>query len=65
METTLDLPAAMGILDLVSLPRNRQELARRVAARHPASSPWSGKQTAAYRAVWEALDTSSEETLAA
>lgn len=61
MDSTLDLHVAMDVLGLVVLPRNRQELARRVASRHPASYPWSGMETSAYRTVWEALQTRFEE----
>ncbi|MEA5414322.1 hypothetical protein [Synechococcus sp. BA-132 BA5] len=50
----------MTVLGLRTTPRSRQDLARRVAARHPASRPWSTVQTAAYRRVWEELESACE-----
>lgn len=61
MELTLDLPRAMRILGLTTLPRNRQELARRIAANHPASNPWNRVQTLAYRTVWESLQPACQD----
>jgi hypothetical protein len=50
-----DIDAALAVLALTSLSRSRPELARRVAACHPASRPWGARQTAAYRILWRAL----------
>lgn len=51
---------ALAALGLGTTPRSRQDLARRVAARHPASQPWSAVQTADYRRVWEELESGCE-----
>jgi hypothetical protein len=50
-----DVPAALALLGLRDLPGNRQQLARLVAARHPASRPWKAAHSAAYRVLWRAL----------
>jgi len=50
-----DVAAALALLGLRELPPNRQQLARLVAARHPASRPWNAAQTAAYRILWRDL----------
>jgi hypothetical protein len=60
MGPSTDFPEALAALGLRTTPRSRQDLARRVAARHPASQPWSAVQTAAYRRVWEELESGCE-----
>jgi arginine/ornithine N-succinyltransferase beta subunit len=55
-DPSADVSNALQLLGLTSLPLTSQELARRVAARHPASKAWTAHQSAAYRTVWEALD---------
>jgi hypothetical protein len=60
MGASTDFPEALAALGLRTTPRNRQDLARRVAARHPASQPWNAVQTAAYRRVWEELESACE-----
>jgi hypothetical protein len=60
MGTSTDFPEALAALGLRTTPRSRQDLARRVAARHPASQPWNAVQTAAYRRVWEELESACE-----
>lgn len=60
MGPSTDFTEALAVLGLRTTPRSRQELARRVAARHPASQPWSTVQTAAYRRVWEELERGGE-----
>lgn len=56
MGASADVKAALAVLGLRSLPRSRADLARRVAAHHPASRAWSALHTAAYRKLWEALE---------
>jgi len=56
MDPTVDLTNALQVLGLASIPSTNEELARSVAAHHPASRAWSSAQSAAYRTVWEALD---------
>lgn len=60
MGPSTNLLEALTILGLRTPPRSRRDLARRVAARHPASQPWSAVQTAAYRRVWEELESGCE-----
>lgn len=60
METSADLHEALAVLGLRTTPRTREDLARLVAARHPASQPWNAVQTAAYRRVWEELERGGE-----
>lgn len=60
MGPSTDFTEALAVLGLRTTPGSRQELARRVAARHPASRPWSTVQTAAYRRVWEELESGCE-----
>lgn len=48
--------AALAVLGLYAMPRSRNDLARLVTRRHPASHPWSSMQIAAYRQVWEELE---------
>jgi hypothetical protein len=60
MKTSADLPEALAALGLRTTPRTREDLARLVAARHPASQPWSAVHTAAYRRVWEELESGYE-----
>ncbi|WP_225867512.1 hypothetical protein [Cyanobium sp. NIES-981] len=61
----MDLTQALQLLGLTSLPPTSEELARLVAARHPASKAWSAEQSAAYRRIWEALDPAGGTTAAA
>ena len=56
MGASADVKTALVVLGLGAVPRSRDDLARRVAARHPASRPWSALHTAAYRKLWEALE---------
>jgi hypothetical protein len=56
MDAAADVKAALAVLGLGVVPASRDDLARRVAARHPASRPWSALHTAAYRKLWEALE---------
>jgi hypothetical protein len=56
MDPSAEVSNALELLGLTSLPFTSHELARRVAARHPASKAWTADQSAAYRTVWEALD---------
>ncbi|TVS01543.1 MAG: hypothetical protein EA413_13910 [Cyanobium sp. PLM2.Bin73] len=56
MGASADVKSALAVLGLGAVPRSRADLARRVAARHPASRPWSTLHTAAYRKLWEALE---------
>ena len=56
MDPSADLSHALQLLGLTCLPRTSEELARSVAAQHPASMAWSSQQSAAYRTIWEALD---------
>ena len=63
MAASADLKAALAVLGLGNVPRNREDLARRVAACHPASRPWSALHTAAYRHLWEALEAADIECL--
>ncbi|MEX1317233.1 MAG: hypothetical protein AB1Z22_08925 [Synechococcaceae cyanobacterium] len=58
MVASADVKAALAVLGLGAVPRSREDLARRVAACHPASRPWSALHTAAYRKLWEALESS-------
>ncbi len=60
MGSSTDFTEALAALGLRTTPRSRQDLARRVAALHPASQPWSAVQTAAYRLVWEELESGCE-----
>lgn len=60
MGPSTDFTEALAALGLRTTPRSRQDLARRVVARHPASQPWSAVQTAAYRRVWEELESGCE-----
>ncbi|CAK6692200.1 hypothetical protein ICNINCKA_01165 [Synechococcus sp. CBW1107] len=52
--------SALAVLGLNTKPSSRQDLARLVARFHPASQPWSAVQTAAYRRVWEELESGCE-----
>jgi hypothetical protein len=63
MAPSADIQEALAILGLRSTPRSREDLSRCVAARHPASRPWSAVQTAAYRLVWESLARADETDL--
>ncbi len=60
MGSSTDFREALAALGLRTTPRSRQDLARRVARCHPASQPWSAVQTAAYRRVWEELESGCE-----
>ncbi|CAK6701047.1 hypothetical protein BBFGKLBO_03005 [Synechococcus sp. CBW1107] len=60
MGSSTEFHEALAALGLRTTPRSRQDLARWVAARHPASQPWSAVQTAAYRRVWEELESGCE-----
>ncbi|MEO1004187.1 MAG: hypothetical protein AAFX65_13905 [Cyanobacteria bacterium J06638_7] len=60
MAASADVKAALAVLGLGVLPRNRDDLARRVAARHPASQPWSALHTAAYRKLWQSLGSADD-----
>lgn len=63
MALSPDLKAALGVLKLGAMPGSRSELARWVAARHPASQAWGALHTAAYRRLWDALDSGVEANL--
>lgn len=68
VDTPSELSSALAALGLRRLPFSRSELARLVAARHPASRPWNRAQTTAYRLLWESLepdDRQEEPRLAA
>jgi hypothetical protein len=56
MDASADVKAALAVLGLGVVPVSREDLARRIAACHPASRPWSALHTAAYRKLWEALE---------
>jgi len=56
MDPSADLTNALQLLGLPCIPCNSEELARSIAAHHPASKAWSSAQSAAYRTIWEALD---------
>jgi hypothetical protein len=56
MDPSSDLTNALQVLGLTCIPRTSKDLARSVAARHPASKAWSSQQSAAYRTVWQALE---------
>ena len=60
MGSSTEHRAALAALGLNTKPRSRQDLARLVARCHPASQPWSAVQTAAYRRVWEELESGCE-----
>ncbi|CAK6688788.1 hypothetical protein BBFGKLBO_00486 [Synechococcus sp. CBW1107] len=60
MGPSADYWAALAVLGLNTMPGSRRDLARLVARCHPASHPWSGVQTAAYRRVWEQLEIGVE-----
>lgn len=63
MALSPDIKAALGVLNLGAIPSSRTELARWVAARHPASQAWGALHTAAYRRLWDALDPEEEPAL--
>ncbi len=57
---SLELPAALTLLDLEEVPEDFSELSRQVAWHQPAVQAWSESQSLAYRVVWEAVEQKIE-----
>jgi hypothetical protein len=53
---SLDLPMALELLGLETIPDGFDELARRVVRTHPAADALSDVQSVAYRVVWQELE---------
>jgi hypothetical protein len=51
-----DVPTALKLLGLSSVPENFEILASKVAWTHPAAEAMSDVQSLAYRVVWEAVE---------